>query len=103
MIERCLGTDRYSSLFLVGEGFDREWAKASIPVLCRNHCHVFYGNNLFAKGACYAAWEKVEEKNLKNYLFFWERTGSIFSCPGGDAGERVRNAAHADPGRAELV
>ena len=72
MIERCLGTDRYSSLVLVGEGFDREWAKASIPVLCRNHCHVFYGNNLFAKGACYAAREKVEEKNLKNYLFLGE-------------------------------
>ena len=102
MIERCLGTDRYSSLFLVGEGFDREWAKASVPVLCRNHCHVFYGNNLFAKGACYAAREKVEEKNLKNYLFLGGRQDP-FSAVHGNAGERVRNSVHADPGRAELV
>lgn len=71
-IEESLGSERYSSLFLVGEGFDREWAKASVPLLCKNHRHVFYGSNLFAKGACYGAKEKVEERNLKNYLFLGE-------------------------------
>ena len=40
-----------------------------MPLLCRHQRHVFYGNNLFAKGACYGAKEKVEERNLKGYLY----------------------------------
>ncbi|NCB92722.1 MAG: hypothetical protein EOM40_09175 [Clostridia bacterium] len=69
LIQESMGTDVYSSIFLVGEGFDKEWAVRSVPLLCRHQRHVFYGNNLFAKGACYAAKEKVEERNLKGYLY----------------------------------
>lgn len=69
LVQESLGTDIYSSIFLVGDGFDKEWAVRSIPLLCRNQRHVFYGNNLFAKGACCAAKEKVEERNLKGYLY----------------------------------
>lgn len=69
LIMDSLGNDVYSSIFLVGEGFDKEWAVKSVPVLCRHQRHVFYGNNLFAKGACYGAREKVEERNLKGYLY----------------------------------
>ena len=43
MIERCLGTDRYSSLFLVGEGFDREWAKASFRFCAGTTAMYFMG------------------------------------------------------------
>lgn len=69
LIVESLGTDIYSSIFLVGEGFGKEWAVKSIPVLCRNHRHVFYGNNMYVRGACYGAKEKVEERNLKGYLY----------------------------------
>ncbi len=69
LIMKFLGTEIFSSIFIVGDGFDREWAVKSIPVLCRNHRHVFYGNNLYAKGACYGAREKVEERKLKGYLY----------------------------------
>ena len=41
----------------------------SVPLLCRNQRHVFYGSNLFVKGACFGAREKVEDRNLKGYLY----------------------------------
>lgn len=69
LILESFGTEQYSSIFLVGEGFDKEWAKRSVPLLCKNKRHVFFGNNLFVKGACYAAREKVEDKLLKGYLY----------------------------------
>lgn len=69
LIRDTLGNDVYSSIFLVGDGFDRSWATRSVPLLCRNQRRVFYGNNLFAKGACYGAREKVEERNLKGHLY----------------------------------
>lgn len=69
LIEETFGDDVFSSVFMIGEGFDKSWAVRSVALLCRNHRHVFYGNNLYAKGACFAAFEKVEERRLKSYLF----------------------------------
>lgn len=69
MIERAFGEDVYSSVFLMGDGFSRDWAKKSVLLLCRHRRHVFMGNNLYVKGACYAAKEKIEERMLKGYLF----------------------------------
>ena len=37
--------------------------------LCRGKRRVFCGDNLFAKGACFGAREKVEERSLKGYLY----------------------------------
>ncbi len=69
MIERAFGDEVYSSVFLMGDGFSRDWAKKSVLLLCRHRRHVFMGNNLYVKGACYAAKEKIEERMLKGYLF----------------------------------
>ncbi len=68
-IQRTVGNDLYSSVLLTGSGFDQAWAKKSTPLLCRQQRKVFLGNNLFAKGACYGAKEKLEDKKLKNYLY----------------------------------
>ncbi|HIV25257.1 MAG TPA: hypothetical protein IAB71_05625 [Candidatus Scatomonas pullistercoris] len=68
-IQESLKDDLYSSIFLVGEGFERSWAVRSLALLCRGQRRVFIGDNLFARGACFAAREKVEEKNLKGYLY----------------------------------
>lgn len=69
LIDRSCGKDPYSSIYMVGEGFEQEWAVRSIPFLCRNQRHVFYGNNLYVKGACYGAREKCDEGILKGYLY----------------------------------
>lgn len=70
--EEALDTDVYSTIFLVGDGFDRSWAKASVLFLSRHKRRVFMGNNLYVKGACFAAREKAEERTLKGYLFMSE-------------------------------
>lgn len=71
-IQKTLGTELYSSIQITGNGFDTEWAKQSVKALCYQKRKVFYGNNLFAKGACAAAVERLEKKNLKGYRYMSE-------------------------------
>lgn len=68
-VKETLGTDLYSSIQITGRGFDQKWAKKSVGILCQQRRKVFYGNNLFAKGACAAGKEKLEDKNLKGYRY----------------------------------
>ena len=49
-----------SSVFLVGEGFENNWYPQSLKVLC-NGRRAFLGNNLYSKGACYAAYKRSLE------------------------------------------
>lgn len=41
----------------------------SIGSLCMQRRKVYYGNNLFAKGACAAGKERLEDKILKGYRY----------------------------------
>ena len=68
-ITRVMGSDVYSSIFITGQGFSQEWAVKSVPLLCKQKRKVFFGTNLFAKGACYTAKEKLEDRKLKGYLY----------------------------------
>lgn len=68
-VQQTLGKDLYSSIQITGEGFSQDWAVQSVKILCYQKRKVFYGNNLFAKGACAAGKEKLEDKALKNYRF----------------------------------
>ena len=68
-IQESLGGGMYSSILLTGNGFHQEWAVKSVGLLCKQQRKVFYGNNLFAKGACYTAKEKLEDKELRRYLY----------------------------------
>ncbi len=43
-----------SSIYLVGDGFEGDWMKHSLRILCQGR-RAFLGKNLFSKGACYAA------------------------------------------------
>lgn len=52
-----------TSVFLLGESFSKEWCKESLRFLCRGR-RVFQGNNLFSKGACYGARERVMPSTL---------------------------------------
>lgn len=68
-IRESLGEELYSGIFLMGEEFDQSWAKESIRALCKGQRKVFGGSNLFAKGAAFAAREKLDEKRLKGFLY----------------------------------
>ncbi len=57
------------SVFLIGDGFDREWMKDSLRYLCKNR-RVFQGNNLFSKGACFGMQERLNVSEVgKEYVF----------------------------------
>lgn len=57
------------SVFLVGSGFQEDWAKRSLQYICRGR-RVFKGNNLYSKGASYGASEKFcLTKEGKEYIF----------------------------------
>ena len=49
-----------STVFLVGDTFAEGWMKQSVTLLCKGR-RVFMGNNLFTKGACYAAATRDKE------------------------------------------
>ena len=48
----------FSTVYLLGDGFKENWAGDSLRYLCRNR-RVFQGNNLYSKGACYGALERL--------------------------------------------
>lgn len=60
-----------SALYLTGIGFEGNWADEIIEKLCIGR-RVFKGQNLYAKGACYAARELTEEGKLTKFLFLSE-------------------------------
>lgn len=60
----------FSTVYLLGDGFKENWANDSLKYLCRNR-RVFQGNNLYSKGACYGALERLspsEESKTHVYL-----------------------------------
>lgn len=68
-IRKMLGDKDYSGIFIVGDAFDRSWARESLTLVCKGQRKVFTGDNLFAKGACYASLEKCSEKRLRGMLY----------------------------------
>ena len=68
-VQKTLGRDLFSSIQITGYGFSPDWAKISIGSLCMQRRKVYYGNNLFAKGACAAGKERLEDKILKGYRY----------------------------------
>lgn len=60
-----------SSVFLVGEGFENNWYPQSLKVLC-NGRRAFMGNNLYSKGACYAAYKRT--LNYQDSVIYLDET-----------------------------
>ena len=58
-----------SSVYLIGEGFKDEWANDSLKYLCTGR-RVFRGNNLYSKGACYGAMEKINPGEISKTMIF---------------------------------
>ncbi|MBO4347571.1 MAG: hypothetical protein J5840_08045 [Lachnospiraceae bacterium] len=57
----------YSGVYLIGQCFYSDWASESLQYLCKGR-KVFKGNNLFSKGACYAAKEKLNPSGKENKI-----------------------------------
>lgn len=58
-----------STVFLIGDGFDESWCKKTLKYLCMGR-RVFQGKNLYSKGACYCAKDKIlPDKLNKSYVF----------------------------------
>lgn len=61
-----------TSVFLLGDSFSKDWCRESLKYMCRGR-RVFQGNNLFSKGACYGARERVYPSTLSaSYVFLSE-------------------------------
>src|SRR5690606_17594852 len=60
-----------STLYFTGKGFEGEWAKNAIKSLSIRG-RAFLGQNLYTKGACYAAKELSGDSSLENYLLLNE-------------------------------
>ena len=66
-LHKQLGTTAY----VTGKGFEGSWADEALKELCVGR-RVFRGQNLFTKGACYAARELAGEGKLEQCLFLDE-------------------------------
>ena len=65
----CCEGENVCSVFLIGDIFDQDWMKESLRYFCRGR-RVFQGNNLFSKGACYGALEKISPGEVsKSHVF----------------------------------
>lgn len=72
LIRETFQGERFSATYLIGDSFDKTWAVESLQFLCQRR-HVFQGRNLYTKGACYAAMQRMGAgKNLDNYLYHSE-------------------------------
>lgn len=60
-----------TTLYVTGKGFDGEWANDALKELCMGR-RIFRGQNLFTKGACFAARELSGEGKLDHCLFLDE-------------------------------
>ncbi len=60
-----------TTVYITGEGFERPWAREALRRLCSGR-RVFRGNNLFTRGACYAARELAGQGQMEEAIFLDE-------------------------------
>lgn len=57
-----------STIYVTGIGFEGDWSDNALIELCKGR-RVFKGNNLYTRGACYAAREKIDNPKLSDFIF----------------------------------
>ena len=70
VLEKAFENRIISSVYLVGDIFEGDWMSQSLNYLCRGR-RAFLGQNLFSKGACYAAKAQDMEENWP-YIYMGE-------------------------------
>lgn len=69
LIQETFEKGTFSSVYLIGDNFDKTWAVESLQYLCFKR-HVFQGRNLYTKGACYGAMDRLGVgKKLNSFLY----------------------------------
>lgn len=70
--QRMLGKKVVHSVYLTGKGFQQtDWAPESLKLLCMGR-RVFAGQNLFAQGAAYIAWDHTRPETAYPYICLCE-------------------------------
>lgn len=69
IIESSLRHEMYSSIFITGSGFSEKWAEQSKKLLTKSGRKAFFEDCIFARGACNAARERVDEKRIHGVRF----------------------------------
>lgn len=64
-----MGSERVSSVYLIGEKFAEGWMKQSLKFLCEGR-RVFQGNNLYSKGACFCLMERLQGSEIGGEYVF---------------------------------
>lgn len=64
-----VGSERISSVYLIGEKFAEGWMKQSLKYLCQGR-RVFQGNNLYSKGACFCLMERLQGSEIGGEYVF---------------------------------
>lgn len=96
MVKQALAGRIVSAAYLIGSGFEGDWMKESLQLVCRNR-RAFQGKNLYTKGACYAGvlWEHGDDvqtvyfcdyKVRENIMLKAVRGDMEFFCPLVEAG-----------------
>lgn len=68
-IHKHINSRMVGTVFLIGDGFDESWCKKTLSYLCMGK-RVFQGKNLYSKGACYCAKDRLKPSELnKQYVF----------------------------------
>ncbi len=70
-IKDYFGKELISCIFLCGDGFEGEWQKETLRLLCSGR-RVFQGKNLCTKGACYKGAKKFIGSEMVDYLYLGE-------------------------------
>lgn len=71
LAETVLHKKMVTTLYVTGEAFELEWADEALKELCGGR-RVFRGQNIYTKGACYAAREFTDEAKLQQCMFLDE-------------------------------
>lgn len=71
LLKKVFERRNVTTSYLIGDYFDRSWAERSFQYLCY-HRHAFQGKNLYTKGACYGAMERMGVITLPDLLFLGE-------------------------------
>ena len=70
-----------STVYVPGKGFEGDWSRDTLKALCEGR-RVFVGQNLYVKGAGYAAREAIGEGRKKEYLYLGDEVlGVNISMP----------------------
>ncbi len=96
MLRKVLQGRIVSSVYLIGSGFEENWMKDSLQMVCRGR-RAFQGKNLYTRGACYAGMLQKHQQEadtvyfceykIKEHIFLKVSRGDeTFFCPLAEAG-----------------